>query len=59
MNIYEDASLEPQLEALSDQLGLLVLDLLLAGLHTLRRQTQIYEDFTEVKNDTQPPNQPF
>jgi hypothetical protein len=59
MNLYEDASLEPKLDELSDQLGLLVLDLLLADLQELRRQTRIYQDFAEVKGDTQPRNPPF
>jgi len=59
MNIYEDASLEPKLDEVSDQLGLLVLDLLLAGLQELRRQTRIYQDFAEPKDETQPSNHPF
>lgn len=59
MNIYEDATLEPKLEEVSDQLGLLVLDLLLAGLQELRRQTRIYQDFAETKQETQTRNQPF
>jgi hypothetical protein len=54
MNIYEDEALEQKLEELSDQMGLLVLDLLLAGLHKARRETQIFQEFTEAK--TQSPN---
>ena len=59
MNLYEDARLEPKLDELSDQLGLLVLDLLLAGLQELRRQTLNYQDFAEAKAETQPGNHPF
>lgn len=59
MNLYEDPRLEPKLDELSDQLGLLVLDLLLAGLQELRRQTRIYQDFAETKQETQTRNQPF
>jgi len=59
MNLYEDASLEPKLDELSDQLGLLVLDLLLAGLQELRRQCLNYQDFAEAKGETQPRNHPF
>lgn len=59
MNLYEDPSLEPKLDELSDQLGLLVLDLLLAGLQELRRQTQSYQDFAEAKGETQPRPPPF
>lgn len=59
MNIYEDATLEHKLETLADQLGHLVLDFLLAGVHQARRETQIFQDFCEVKSETKPHSVPF
>lgn len=49
MNLYEDACLERTLDELSEQLGLLLLDLLLAGVHNARGQTQIFQDFAQAK----------
>jgi hypothetical protein len=59
MNLYEDATLEHKFEQLSDQLALLVLDLLLAGLHQARQQTQTFQEFAEVKAETETHNRPF
>ena len=59
MNIYEDARLEHTLETLSDQIGLLVLDLLIAGLQQARRQTQIFQEFAEVKAKPANQDRPF
>jgi hypothetical protein len=59
MNLYEDATLEHKLEELSDQIGLLVLDLLLAGLQQARRQTLTFQEFAEVKAETATHNRPF
>jgi len=57
MNIYEDEALEGKLELLSDEMGLLVLDLLLAGLSKLRGEVQIFQDFTAARTEAQPPRQ--
>ncbi len=59
MNIYEDATLEQTLEELSDQMGLLVLDLLLAGLHKARRETQIFQELAELKSEAKHHPDPF
>lgn len=59
MNLYQDASLEHTLEELSDQMGLLVLDLLLAGLQKARRETQIFQEFSEAKSEANPHPDPF
>ena len=59
MNIYEDASLEQTLETLSDQIGLLVLDLLLADLQQARRQTQVFQELAEVQAETATQDRPF
>ena len=63
MNLYEDASLEHTLDEISDQLGLLVLDLLLVAVQKARRETGIYQEFSEVKTEvraeTKPHPDPF
>ena len=59
MNIYEDEGLEQRLEELSDQVGILVLDLLLAGLRKARMQTVIFREFAEAKAESQDPQPPF
>ncbi|MDW7712595.1 MAG: hypothetical protein SCH98_19190 [Deferrisomatales bacterium] len=60
MNLYEDETLEPKLEELSDRLGHLVLELLLAGLRKACRETENFRDFTDARIDVQsrPPGQP-
>lgn len=59
MNIYEDARLEHTLETLSDQVGLLVLDLLIAGLQQARRQTHTFQEFAEAKAEAANQDRPF
>lgn len=63
MNIYEDATLEHTLDEISDQLGLLVLDLLLAAVQKARRETQIYQELseanTEARAEAKPHCDPF
>ena len=49
MNLYEDATLEHTLDEISDQMGLLLLDLLLVAVQKARRETGIYQEFSEVK----------
>lgn len=57
MNIYEDEALEGKLEELSDHMGLLLLDLLLAGLSKLRREVIIFQEFTAARTQAQNPHQ--
>ena len=59
MNLYEDTALEHTLDQLSDQLGLLVLDLLLVGVQKARGQAQIYQEFAEVQAETANQHRPF
>jgi hypothetical protein len=59
MNLYEDETLEQKLEELSDQMGLLVLELLLAGAQKVRRETQIFQEFSEAKAETTNGHDPF
>jgi hypothetical protein len=49
MNIYEDEILEQKLEELSNQLGYLVLDILILSLKKLGNENQIFCDIMDSK----------
>jgi hypothetical protein len=56
MNFYEDEILESKLEELSDQLGYLVLDLLVVSLKKVVREQGIYSEIMDAKLNV---NDPF
>lgn len=56
MNIYEDEQLERKLNELTDQLGTLVLDMLLVGLKKINNESEIFKEFEDARNST--PNRP-
>jgi hypothetical protein len=49
MNIYEDEILEQKLEELTDQMGYLVLDILILGLKKLRNENEIFCEIGDSK----------
>lgn len=49
MNIYEDESLEAKLEELSDQVGHLVLDLLLVSLKKVVKENVIFSEIADAR----------
>lgn len=55
MNIYEEDNLEQKLDDLTDQMGHLILDIILASVRQVARQYHTYEEFTEAKS----PNPPY
>jgi len=59
VNIYEDESLEQKLEELSDQVGHLVLDLLLVSLKKLVKENVIFSEIAEARLDVSGKEQPF
>jgi len=59
MNLYQDASLEHKLEELSDQAGLLLLDLLLVGLQKARTELLAFQEFSEAKAPSPTDYRPF
>ena len=59
MNIYEDEMLEQKLDEISNQMGHLVMDILLLSLKRLGSQNQVFNDFTEAILATDPRNDPF
>jgi len=50
MNIYEDEQLEKKLDALTDQLGHFLLDMLLVSLKRVNHESIIFREFEEVRN---------
>lgn len=59
MNIYEDGELESKLEELSDQVGYLVLDLLVLSLKKVVREGSIFSEIVDCKLDTPRRSEPF
>ncbi len=59
MNIYEDEMLEQKLDEIRNQMGHLVMDILLMSLKRLGNQNQVFNDFTEARLETDPKNDPF
>jgi hypothetical protein len=49
MNIYEEEDLEKKLEEITDQLGYLMLDLILAGLKKVNTEKEIYKEFVDAR----------
>ena len=47
MNIYEDQNLEQKMEELTDQIGHLLLDIILVSLKKVSREHQIYADIKD------------
>ena len=52
MNIYEDEQLERKLNELTDQLGSLVLDMLLVGLKKINTESEIFQEFEDARTST-------
>jgi len=59
MNIYEDGALESKLEELSDQVGYLVLDLLVLSLKKVVREEGIFSEIMDCKLDLPRRKEPF
>ena len=59
MNSYEDEMLEEKLDEISNQMGLLVMDILLTSLKRLGDQNQVFNNFTEAKLASNADNDPF
>jgi len=49
MNIYEEEDLERKLEEITDQLGHLMLDLILVGLKKVNTEKEIYKEFVDAR----------
>lgn len=49
MNIYEDEQLETKLNELTDQLGSLVLDMLIVGLKKINYESEIFQELEDAR----------
>ena len=49
MNIYEDEKFENLMEKISDQMGYLVLDILLMSLKKINAENEIFEEILDAK----------
>ena len=59
MNIYEDEHLEKKLNDITDQLGHLLLDMLLVGLKKVNHENIIFKEFEDTRNHLEGENVPF
>ena len=59
MDSYEDEMLEEKLDEISNQMGHLVMDILLMSLKRLGNQNQVFNDFTKEKRASYADNDPF
>jgi len=59
MNIYEDEQLEEKIDALTDQLGHFLLDMLLVALKRVNHENMIFKEFEEVRKHPDGQNVPF
>ena len=59
MNIYEDEAVERKLEELSDQVGYLVLDLLVLSLKKVVREEGLFSEIMDAKLGVPHSREPF
>ena len=59
MNIYEDEHLETKLNELTDQLGSLVLDMLIIGLKKLNNESEIFQEYEDARTPSHNRPVPF
>ena len=49
MNIYEEEDVEKKLEEITDQIGYLMLDLILVSLKKVNTEKEIYKEFVDAR----------
>ena len=59
MNVTEDEALEEKFQQISDQMGQLVLDILLMALKKVVRENQVFTEFNEARLETAKKEYPF
>lgn len=52
MNIYEEEHLEKKFQQVTDQIGHLLLDLIMVSLMKVNSETQIFKDLEEARLDS-------
>jgi hypothetical protein len=53
MNIYEDEQYEKKMDRITDRMAYLILDLISTAIEKIDHENQIYEDFLNVRLETQ------
>ena len=59
MNIYEDEHLEKKLNDITDQLGNLLLDMLLVSLKKINHENIIFKEFEDARHPLEGEKIPF
>lgn len=59
MNICEDEHLEKKLNEITDQLGTLIVDMLLVSLKKINRESDIFQEFEDARKITEEMPVPF
>ena len=59
MNIYEDEQVERKLNELTDELGTLILDMLVVSLKKINHESEIFQEFEDARNITKEVSVPF
>jgi hypothetical protein len=54
MNIYEEQGLEQKLDEITDQMGNLILDIILTSVRQAAQQYQTYEELADAKRPDLP-----
>ena len=59
MNIYEDEQVEKKLNELTDELGILVLDMLVVSLKKINHESLLFQEFEDARKITKEMQVPF
>jgi ATP-dependent RNA circularization protein (DNA/RNA ligase family) len=59
MNIYEDEQVEKKLNELTDELGTLMLDMLVVSLKKINHESKIFQEFEDARKITEEMQVPF
>jgi ATP-dependent RNA circularization protein (DNA/RNA ligase family) len=59
MNIYEEQCLEQKLDEITNQVGQLILDIILVSIRQVSREYQTYEELEDSKREVTADRNPF
>ncbi len=59
MNIYEEQRLEQKLDEITNQVGQLILDIILVSIKQVSREYQTYEDLEDSRREVIADRNPF
>ena len=58
MNFYEDEKFERVMEKITDEMGYLIMDIILMGLKKTNKENQIFEEILDAKLEVYKENHP-